>query len=169
MIVIIVLLCRNPYFLLFDLWFRLSITAIVWIIVAGKFCDTLYYDSSIGWWRFRIIQYMVLGFCIRLSLLPFLLFQSWKVSIISIFVNYMVQCILPLTIYGLSMSLLLWWEWWSIIAHWVVISIDGIMACSDRALSHIITLSGNVWWKCSLSLFSYCILYCFYHFRSDHD
>lgn len=167
MIIIIIVLCRNPYFLLYDLWFRLSVAAIIGIIVAGKFCDRLYYDYGVGWWKFRILQYGILGFCIRLSLLPFLIIQSGKVSVSSLFVNYIVQCLLPFVVYGLSVSLLLWWEIWLTVAHRVAICIDGILVISDRASSNQIILSGNIIWKCLLSIFVYCVLYYFYFFGSD--
>ena len=162
MFVIIIMLVYNPYVLLFDLGFRLSVAAIVGIIIAARFCDNLYYNEGISGWMFRILQYFVVGLCVWLSLLPILIMQSWSVNLSSLVVNYIVQIILPFIIYVLSISLIAWWRLWNSCVVLVVYWLDAILWCNERAVHHAVLFSGWYVWKCLLSISSYIFLYYVY-------
>lgn len=162
MFVIIIMLVYNPYVLLFDLGFRLSVAAIVGIIIAARFCDKLYYNEGISGWAFRILQYFVVGICVWLSLLPFLIMQSWSVNLTSLVVNYIVQIILPCIIYVLSISLIAWWRLWNSCTMLVMYWLNAILWCNERAIQHAVLFSGWFTWKCILSLASYTLLYYIY-------
>lgn len=79
----IILLCFNPYFLLFDVWFILSFSAVVWIVFASKFA----YDG-----RIKILRYISAGIflpCLGafLATAPIIFFFMGKINLFSIIPN----------------------------------------------------------------------------------
>ena len=125
-IAFVVMLIVNPYFLVYDVWFLLSFSAIIWIVLLSKYVEKVQIKRKERNKSNQIkpdkksIQYKMMQFghkCLSnyilptiwatLWVLPIMLFFMWWTNVVSILANFLVSPIIAIVmIYGFISTIL---------------------------------------------------------------
>lgn len=113
-IAFVVMLTINPYFLVYDVWFLLSFSAIIWIVFLSKFVEKFQiWNKKNKWSKIKQFGYKCLTDYIfptvwaTLWVLPVMLFFMWWTNIVSIVANFFVSPIIAIVmIYGFISTIL---------------------------------------------------------------
>lgn len=160
----ILLLLRNPYFLLYDLGFLLSFSAVIGMIrfhtLTTWRCRTL--PSWVWQW---LTNYVLPCLWASLWVLPVLLVSTWSMNMTGIIINIVVAPFIPFLLWG-TVLLVFLPEWVTHHLSWLVsFSIDQLLRTAHRADTHsrwILLTDQTVKWVVSALLIS---IYYFFSLR----
>lgn len=82
------MLLINPYFLVYDVWFMLSFSAVLWIICAWSVANRISYKNNFLRWFIKDLSAPTLW--ASFSTLPVLLIYFWSLNLWSIIINILV-------------------------------------------------------------------------------
>lgn len=129
------LLMYNPYFLVYDIWFSFSFAAIIGIVLMQKYCDSLIWDAK----RQKIGGgYISATLGASLWVMPFLLFFTYRINLLSILTNIIISPrVWLLTIASIGKSIVPHWIWRDYPVQWMLYiskwtSIHGVYIVVDK-------------------------------------
>ena len=149
------MLLRNPYYLLYDMWFILSFSAVIGIVWAENtlqithkktLSDTNRVWSTIyGGVSVFVSLYIIPTLWAMVWVTPWLLYSMETTNLISPLVNIAIVPLVPLiTIWSFIIPYLPGWMWWDIIIVWCM---DYIWWLSSIGTQYGIYLSLDYWSK----------------------
>lgn len=119
---LIIMLIRNPYFFIYDMWFLLSFSALAWIVIFDNFIKWFVFETSKsksysnfsvfiqkikkGWFKL-FKNYLAPTLWASIWVLSILIYFVWKINLITIIANILVLPILPFVMIYWFISLLL--------------------------------------------------------------
>jgi competence protein ComEC len=96
------MLLRNPLILWYDLWFLLSFSAVVGIILISSWYRKICYWKKRRWYDVGMMWRLLPTRWATLAVLPVLILRTWKISLSSIWINLVVVPLVPV-------YLMFWW------------------------------------------------------------
>lgn len=162
------MLLINPYYLVYDVWFIMSLCAIIWIIYIGKIwqrsekhkekdCAVIlkstskYVLLSTKYWLYVRKNYLQPSIGATLWIFPIIIFFMGKLNLLSIVSNLFILPMLPFVmIYGFLSIFVYQLVWWHRILWIEKILVTYIYKVSEYSSSFGLFLSAEDWAKRSL-------------------
>lgn len=135
----VLMLCYNPYFLAYDLWFLLSFGALIGIVSISERYGLRRHSGELGSWGAMlnklVKEYFLPTVWASLGTLPILLFFIGSTNLTGILINLLIVPLVPIITIGGFISILLGsmteWTWWSLPISWLLELIFELSALAE--------------------------------------
>lgn len=173
----ILMLCLNPYFLVYDVGFLLSFSAVIWILringeeyildqedLQNNFVEKHQVRTILKPFVWIRENYLKPSLWATIWILPILMFFMWKINILGILGNLMVLPIVPIIMIGWLVLYILPQRLW-IYLFWLLSKlVDWIFIVSNYITDHgLYLISENIWIKyILLSVYIFVVVWYFW-------